>query len=362
MIVYLFFFVVFAIISQGTKKFSTSCFFMAFALLLIIGLRDMYTGTDTPDYVTNNFMRLRGISYEAMAREIEYKTEPLFFILTWCIGHVFDSYTVFLLFWAAFPAYSIYATLKRELKVSNDLWISYLVFFLLSLFSFFIAGMRQTVAISIVFFALRYIEEPITIKVIRESRFWKYMLCILFGYYIHNSIVIFAFLYPLIPVLQRQKPRWWFLIPIVSLFFVGNFIDLGQIGIVSSYLFNERYANYGTVYESSMSSSAFIMQLILFIICFVVRNKLIKQDSRNILLINLVFVGLVFQSLAGMIAEMFRMSYYFSIFYIILIPRVLRILSNNGKEPIYSIAFSILGLVFLFFLSSAHMPEYHFFF
>ena len=65
------------------------------------------------------------------------------------------------------------------------------------------------------------------------------------------------------------KVGWWYLILVVGLFSIDKMVGMEQLTVLSALIFEDRFSTYGTTYESSQNLSAFIMQLILFLICFV---------------------------------------------------------------------------------------------
>ena len=83
------------------------------------------------------------------------------------------------------------------------------------------------------------------------------------------------------------------------------------------------------------------------------------EDERNGYLFNILVVGLVFQALSGMIAEMCRVSFYYSIFACVLVPKAIELYPKNLRDLLYS-AFCGLMFFYLFFLSGSNLPEYHF--
>lgn len=363
MFIYIIFFILVFVISNVSKtKVSRASFLTALAFWLLMGLRDVSVGTDTIDYVTNYFSRFHGMGFNEVLQEMNDESEPLFTLFTWFISLLTTNYSIYLLFCAAFPAIALHKLLKQELEKSSDLMLSYLLIFLLGLFTFFVAGLRQTITISLGIYAYSLIKEKEPAKFLKFKivKLGRYLLIVLIGYFFHNSILILAFVAVLLPFLQRIRIQWWYIIPISMLYFIGSFISLGNLDIITTYLFSDRYeAYFSEEYTSQMSATAFFIQLILFMTCFVVRHKLEVEDRSNILLLNLVMIGLVFQSMSSMIADMFRVSYYFSIFYVILIPRVLRIMSKGGGNLIYAV-FIILGFYYRFVIAAVNLPIYHF--
>ena len=330
------------------------CFF----LWLFIGLRDASVGPDTRSYIAV-FRHVIGLDWNQFLFVLKDSVEPLYLLIMRGIGLLGDNYTVMLLAWAIPPVWCMYYTLSKEITSSSSVFIVILVFFLLGFFVFFTAGLRQAITIGLAFATYQLLISPMPKKWYKSRQTFIFLGIIYIGYNIHNSILIFFLMYFLKPVLQNFKIRWWYILLAIGFYFIGQMITMSQLQIITQFFFEDRYYQYGDYYTSSWSASAFIMQLILFSLCFFVKDKLVAQDKTNIFLMNMAMIGLFFQSMSGVLAEMSRVSYYFSIFYLILIPRAIETISDsNGKVVQY--CFDALCLIYLFTLTSTNLPEYHF--
>ena len=325
-------------------------------LLAIIGLRDASVGVDTVSYI-EDYGNIARLSFSEML-DLAFKTsEPLYVIVSWIPSILSLNYTAYLILWALFPVISLYKVFKRELQDGSDYFIAIIVFFLLGLFAFYIAGIRQTAALSVILLGSKFLTN-ISLRGFRSLFFDKniylFLLTIGIAFLIHNSSIIFILAIPCL----LFKVRWWYVLLVVCVFFIGQVIHIDQIVILSNFLFDDRFANYGTTYESSQSVSALIMQVILFLICFCVKSKLIKQNAQNNILFNLMLLGIVFQSLSGMMAEMARVSFFFAMFAMILVPRSLKHYPTNFRKIVY-IGFVAFSLFYLFYLSGSNLPPYN---
>lgn len=362
MVYSLFFFLLISgsIVMRGRRNRHIYLFFIMAFLWAIIGLRDTSVGMDTLGY-TEDFYRFANMSFSEMWGYAFQTKEPLYVIISWLPSLFSDSYTSFLLIWALFPVCSLFHVLKGELQDSQDYMIAILVFFLLGLFAFYVAGIRQTAALSLVLFACsKYLKAPkVLIKfsiksIFRTVAVYKFVIFMALAYLIHNSSVLFLLAIPFLFV----RVRWWYILLTFGFFFVGKYVKIDQVVLFSKLFFEDRFVAYGTVYESSQSLSAFIMQLILFVICFLVKDKLVDKDTQNNFFFNMLFLGLFFQSLSEMMAEMARISFYFSMFAMVLVPRAIREYPSNNKKLIYP-GFVIVCLYYLFFITSSNLPAYH---
>lgn len=346
--IYYLFFIILIIAGLTTEKRASkvASAVVVVSLWLLIGLRDSSVGADTWSYLTefHSFSRMDARSMWQMA--VTYK-EPLYVIISWLISVVSMSDTFYLLIWALFPAISLFLTFRRYLSCGSEYIISIIVFFILGLYAFYVAGIRQTAALSIALLSIKYIDE---------KKLVKFIICILIAMMIHSSALLFVIAYPL----RYIKIRWWFVFFAIGAFIVANVIQLDSLFMISQYFFGERFENYAGTYESTQNSSAFLIQLILFLLCIMKIVPLTKKDELNNTLFALVFIGLIFQSLANMMAEMSRISFYFCIFYLILVPRALSLFANNRLTKPISVLFVAVCLVYLFVLTSSNLPEYHF--
>ena len=364
MYIYLLYFVILLFGSIANRKTYNTKWtaFMAIVFGILIGFRHIAVGTDTLGYC-HEFIAWSDMDWSQFQLDIDGKNEPLYSVITWSIGYVFSSYTMFLLFWGAFISYAVYYIQKKEYLNGREIAISYLSLFLIGLFSFFVAGIRQTFALSAALFCWQYLKEPFDGKWYKDRSTLLFLIVVAVSYQVHNSILLFAIIYPFKSFLQNMKIKGWYIIPLVVLYFVGSRISFDQINEISAIFFNDRYAAYSdkSIYDSSWSASAYIMQLILFMVCFLVHKELEEKDKSNTMLMNLALIALVFQSMAGAIAEMARLAYYFNIFYVILLPRALSVWEEKFRGHSIYVAFYALSFFYLFFLSSANLPEYKFF-
>lgn len=340
--VYIIFFIVLILGAIIVPKQGRNNFIATVSLLFwaIIGLRDISIGTDTAGYVAGFQSAYNG----PLKLFVTDAKEPLYIAFTWILAQLFDNYTIYLLFWGAFPAFSIYWICKNELNTSSEFLLSMLVVFILGFYAFYVAGIRQTAAISVCLFSWQFLKK---------NKLIPFFLTVAVAYLFHNSALLFALVY----FLRFLKVRWYYLVAVVGFFFLGNVIKISQLIALSAFFFEDRFGTYGNTYESELSKSGFFMQLILYIICFLQKDRLIKKDENTNFLFGITLVGLVFMSLTGMIAEMWRMAMYFSIFFILLLPKAISCYPLKVRKVLYMI-FTLGCLVYLFYLTSANMPSY----
>lgn len=103
---------------------------------------------------------------------------------------------------------------------------------------------------------------------------------------------------------------------------LGFSVFSSQINIfLEKYILINEYVGYvGS--EIKLNYTGFIIQSAIFVFCLLY-YKQVTKNRNNLILYNLSFMGMVLQLYSSVIAEFFRVSMYFSIFDIILVPLVL---------------------------------------
>lgn len=362
MVVYI---VLFALVLLGSlpdpsKRSNPYIFFVALLLFVLIGFRDKSVGVDTMSYV-EDFSNYSWLNWKAVVRDALTHKEPVFHLICGALSRVSGNYTFYLCFWALFPAIALYSLFKNELKSKVDVTISVIVLFILGIYAFFVAGIRQTAAMSILLLSYRYLKRLDGVRVryyLKNADLIKFAILLVLAFLLHNSSLVFS----LALFARFIKVKWWFIFIPVGLFFIGNFVNAAQINYLAQFVFEETYHQYGTSYESNLSIAGFLMQLILFVICFLQKGKLIKENPDNQVLLVFALIALVFQSMVGIIAEMYRVSFYFGMFYLILVPRALVMYKRGPLKSGAYWAFILGSLFYLFVLSSGNLTEYSFVF
>jgi len=357
----LFLILIVGLFPKPTEKSSAYLLTTTLLLFVIIGLRDITVGIDTLSYV-DDFKYYCYLNWPEIYSDALTHKEPVFHLVVGLISRVTHWYPAYLMFWALFPTIALYSFFKDELKRHKIvILLAIIVLFNLGIITFFQAGIRQTAAMSILLLASRNlpkIDNARFFSFIKDYHFYLFLLGLFAAYCFHHSAIIFI----LAVFLKDIKVRWWYMFIPVGIYIISSYIQLDYLTQAALLVFNDnQYGQYGTSYESELNLSGFIMQLIIFYICFIPRKKLIKQDMHNQILYNFAILGLVFASLTLLIAEMYRLSFYWSMFYVLLLPRALDAYSNRTFRTLGYIGFIVGSLVYLFFLSADNLTDFSFF-
>lgn len=358
MLVYILFFSILALGALLNNRKSSRQFllFVSFLLFLIIGLRSTSVGPDTPGYV-EDFLHLSSLSTSQVLNLVHESSEPLYWIVSWLPSLISNSYVLYLLVWALFPAAAIYKLFAKELDNAKDYLFAFIVFFIIGLYAFFVAGIRQTAALSLILIAYPYFSGMHWKNVksfYRDRNYIVFLIYMISAYLIHNSSVLFLIAF----AGKMIKPKWWYIFLLVGALYLGLNVKIDQLTMITGFLFEDRFSQYGTTYVSELSMSGFYMQCILFMICYLKRKKLIELNKENAFLLNMMLLGIVFQSMTGSIAEMYRVSFFFSMFGMVLLPRAMALYRKTAYGTMINISFVILTMVYLFWLAGSSLPKY----
>lgn len=263
--------------------------------------------------------------------------EPLFTLVEYLCQQITNNYTFYFFITSLPICIGITVLFKEE---SEDYFVSMLILLVVGIVQFCTAGLRQSMALGFCFIAYKFIKE---------EKLVPFVLFIIIAFGFHRSALVFIIAYPL----RKYKTSSFYFV-IVALFFVLGLTRSQVIQRIVGFLIagDEKYNNYLQGEQARTNYSMYIIQLVMFIFCFLYKDKICKNNKLGDLLFNLTFILLCIQSLANSIAEFFRLSYYFSVFLAILVPKAL--LAEENKSVRWAELFFIvlLCLAYIFVINT----------
>lgn len=214
-------------------------------------------------------------------------------------------------------------------KYSNDIILSYIVYFCFGLYIISFSGIRQSTAFSITFLSFHYLLR---------KKYVKFLLIVLLATFIHNSALFFLLVLPINNIrFTPAKTR----MAILCIFLLVPYLSV-IIKIIVPFLFGNRYQNYED------SGGAITLFLLYTLICSV-SLKIKLQNTRDNLIRGLIIIAVACQSL-GYISTgaITRITFYYSIFFSLLFPDLIISYSNNRTRSVLSLFISLLLLEFFY--------------
>ena len=310
--------------------------------LACLGLRHLVCFMDTIGYV-KRFEQLSSMSIYSVAISMEKDT--FFYILSKIINqYISSNYSVWLFINGMIYVSALYLLLK---KYSEDILVSLIVFGVLGFAYFAMTGMRQNLAMACTMTALYFLLEKKKIL---------FLLFVLIATLFHKTSGIFVCLYfaDMIPV-NRKSLCFYTMIGLISIFSVQiimkNVIELN---------IDQRFEWYQTN-QQGLNKSGLMQQLIflgssLYMIGFKIETR------TNRIFVVMSIIGITLQAMSYAIAEMFRLSMYFSIVYILFFANSLKYyVSRFSKSNIRFLAIIVLSLYFVTSKNTGFLKDYYFF-
>lgn len=311
---------------------------LTLTLSYLLFARNSLMGTDTENYI-RMFERLDRTSIDSVYSLSALGVEPGFLLTSYIFNLFFESYySVFFCFGLIIYNFYVRAAVNSNLN---------LVIFIAALFSYtgiyFMSFniLRQCIALSIVFFSVRYLTLGLNRKFI--------LTCLVATAFHYSAIISLLFL-----VIYKYRSilyRFWYLV-----MFAVSTLSSSLLFFVSS--LSQRYSSYTTADDvtSLPSLTVFIFYLIIFIFS-VLGIKLIDKEQRQAFkfysVIYAIFISLnLFFYISGLSNQgLVRMAVYFAWPSIFIIDLGLKGLKNkNFRYLVNTLVFAFLSFYFIYAL------------
>lgn len=312
-------------------------------IFLLIGLRNMSVGTDTVTYISIFWGETE--NWKGLVEFLSDNPEPLYTMLLMFCQLITDNYTVFLCVFA-FPISYCFVRLMKT--YSDDYLISVILFLVLGLMGFCMAGLRQSIAIA---FTLMAYREA------RERKLLPFLVWCLLAYGFHNTAIVFVFIYPLV----NRKISWKYWVASAIAVLLGVTRSRIVLQVASFFFTQDRYSTYGAEYTSSLNYTMFLIQFLLVVFCYCFRKNVLREEQANASLYHLAFVGLIFQAFVPILGEFFRISMYFSIYLCFLVPKTIKCMENKTIKRLAYLGLILVGIVYTFAIPTGLARVYQIF-
>lgn len=307
------------------KKLNKLCLSIFFIILIaLLALRSIKCGIDLKNYLYY-YKAMNNLSFERIFSYSD-KGEPLYFILNKIIILMGGDFQIFLFIVALI---SIIPIAIYYCEKSENAPLTIALFLTVAPFTMFFSGLRQSIAMGIIVFAFRYVEN---------KKILKYIICIIIATLFHRSALYCLVLYPI--YYAKITKNWLYVIvPSMIMIFIFN----KQIFTYTFQLLNPIFD--GNI-ESTGAYSILILLVLFAIYCFVFPNKK-KVDEEFMGLRNILLLAIVIQCFAPIHATVMRINYYYLLFIPILITKV----KNIAYDKNIKIVNSSVMIMVIFFIS-----------
>lgn len=222
-------------------------------------------------------------------------------------------------------------------RLSLNIYISALLFLVCGFLTESMNGMRQYVAMAILFAAF---------PCVLEGKVWKYLIAVLIAAQFHLSAYVMLLL---IFAVKIHYSKWILLAGLVATFVAGRvFMDyiFSTISIIDLNKFN----NYSQNVDDTGEVNSGLLKIFYFLIGFsiiLLYDNIKKLDKNNYLYINMVVLGIMIYNVFLSFQVAMRIYWYLFPFIIILVPIVLQCVTKKSKLiliPVIVFAFAVFWL------------------
>ena len=322
------------------------CIIICALFILITGLRHNMVGSDTTVY----YLQFQEIKQLSLANVIALGRRDFgFYIFEWFIAKCFHDFVVLTLSVACVFYIPITLLIYRY---SEDKGLSYLILMAFMFFQFSMTGVRQTMALG---FAIMCMLELLKEK----KNIVRVVIWFWLGTIVHRScLIILPFL--LIYLFRRSRiiaKSCLVILPIAFLF-------RGQLTVMASSIFENLGFELEQYGGGSGGLTTFLVYLLLFVLGMFFTYIGEADYELQPLWLSMMGVTTVLQVFVLVNSVFFRVVWYYSIFLIIYIPKMICASRVEGRSYAlinYAILFGLLYMYLGITIGSANVLPYQFF-
>lgn len=328
------------------NKRKVLCTLYAAQWIFLSGLRDYSVGADTYVYKVYGFDMVYRTSFTrifqnfgAYLRGADNIKDPGYALLEKiCQIFIGDNYTLFLIFIACIFTIPMAVWIYRH---SENVCLSFMIYSTLFYSFFAITGHRQTIATGLVIF-LGY-------ECMKKNKLLPLLLLHTVAFFIHKSSICFLVLY-FAKYIKINKVFWTVSSACILLSFVFKNRFMKLLGNLMG------YENFSDQYKGAGAYTFTAIILVLFLGCMLLYSRIPYDEdlhySTVALSLAVIFVPLTFVDPSAM-----RVVQYFSIFIMLLIPKLIKAF-NAQSQPIINLFCYIVLCIPL----ASNLPQYKFIF
>lgn len=336
---------------EGNKGRSSDKYLkvMGAVIIFFFACRSKYVGSGDAQFYYNLWDRFSRIPFSNMRSILVLDLEKGYIVTTWMLSQIFHNGQFVFVFAGLFYAITICKFIKENIE---DYILGFLAFNSLGLFSFFMQGIRQSIAICICLLA---------INCCKERKLVKFLIMVLLATSFHASAALFIVAY----FIYGLKLNYKTISVAVALIMLAPYI-LRLITNLANLLMNEAYVG-GSTETTYGGTMTMVMYIIIIIYCLLLHNG--KSNEKEQEYVNFSFnlfmfiVGTAFFATRFFYISIFeRASYYFSLFSIPALEYTKTRYDERSKR-IIQIAFIIVFAALAIYKAgpSATLYDYRFF-
>lgn len=321
---------------EDPKRNRKVCFFIGIYLFVISAMKDINQYLDLVNYA-KKFLKMRQTSYGQILESwlAGEQKDGVFYIVARFIGRIgfsYDDWMVFIaLLFAGAVAWFIYRNSAKPV-------LSLMLLMTLDYYRFSLTGLRQVMAMSVIY--------TLSYTYLMDRRPWHFLGSVLLASLFHSSAILFLPAYLVATWDIGWKQMLMFIGTAILLFLFPNVVRT----LIGGIAWTENMASYASR-DVGLSWSGFIIQACVMAFCLLFRKDTVLKGylhwRRVDVFLNCMIVGLCFLMISTMIAEAFRIAYYYNM---CCIAAVSNIVVENKRKENHSSMYLIISLCLVAYL------------
>ncbi len=306
--------------------------FMLIALFAFFVMQGETANGDLIQYKTS-YERNAGLGISDFIKSFADIKDPVYYMT----GNLFAKLGVSFYCWKLIINFLFVLSSYRLIKkYSSNIFLSFMYLIILGSFSFAMSGLRQTLALSILTFSFGFLQD---------KKFWKFLILVIAASLFHSTAIVFVIAYPIYNMKERKKN-----LLIVSL--VAVFIALNSSSIMKFYIDmigqEEIYGGY-LDRDTTLTMAGFIIFFFVTVFCVIFLWNDKSAKYRRLCFLSI--ISLVFRFLsATALAELFRISLYFSVFEPIMLAEASACTDNAENENASIKTFAVSAILLVYYI------------
>lgn len=235
-----------------------------------------------------------------------------------------------------------YFICKSIYDQSKNKMLSLFIYVCGTLYFFSMNGIRQTIALSLFYYSLKYIKD---------RNFAKYIFINLIALTIHNSAIIF---FPLYFILNKNFSKKFKIFSILIIFLSIPII----LPVITNFLLNTKYAIYivnGAYKPLDFINVSTILNILLYL-AYELKIKDNDKDKYDIIYSNMHFIGVIVSIFVTRIPLAMRIFIYFRFIEFLSVPNLIDKVKLKRSNKII-IRFTVIVLYFIYFIHGVYIEN-----
>ena len=314
----------------------------AIQLIVLIGFRGIDVGTDTYNVAAT---LKRVVTDTMLPNDIHWLGVPYVCFLKLIGFFITDNYVLLNLILGSITIIFLYKSIWDN---SENKTLSLFIFLSTCLLYQMMNQSRQQLAIMVIFYAYKFIKN---------RNFTKYLFFVLLAFCFHKSaIIMLPFYFIANSKIDKKNICIYFIIGALILL-MGEHVE--QLLLMTDY--GATYINSGMYDDSSKAIYNLIVRVCLLLFPFLINKESIKKYS---ILYNLCIWCVITQFITYRVYAFGRITTYFFVFFILLIPNAISNIENKNYKKLITIITILLFIIYhiVYYIFTGQLSkEYHFF-